>query len=628
MRDLNKLVPGRQLGLDQRPNVTPAKPRTQGPPDNDAQETKGGTTFGMAEYNAETESAQKITREQGEVTHEVVMLPPVVKEHINRTVLEIVHPVICDSAEDAQALAMGDPRLVESLAEAWNSIDGLPLVSSNTRSEQLASPESPTPAFTSPIPHPNDPSKIILRNPWDNDVAILVKEQDEREAKEFFDKHVTSLGNWRSPSMQITGEMQSQLASKLAADAPTRQPVQRDVAPGSVRRADPANKAPIVGTLKKAEIINVGTIKGGTVNRVPAPGGAGTVGKGNALPVTSKRPNIADVFSAPDVPNQQVKQPVNQTSAVADSSSTRTQQDWSKSKGGESQTFADEMLALVDSVFLDSATEQLERANTMGSALGNNKPSAVGSKSDRSPTLGTTGTPKIPSVNTGVADAQKAPLTPAIRIPATQQRGPVNIKPPAITIPPPSRAPPRPPTEQTQHTQTTQPPRATVSPASGPPPSPLRLESLTPTSYSGISRSPPPKTPLPDTPTHKLSIPGPHYAGSRVSTIIGGTKDIVGELRNRQQLRKVSNSEQGQQLRKVSNSEQGDSSATMRKPRSTESLKEARASLEAVQKEAQLFAEEEQIAAAMPRGLDSLASLDKVVHELAQSVARRMGPEQ
>ncbi|KAJ3180392.1 hypothetical protein HDU85_004098 [Gaertneriomyces sp. JEL0708] len=614
MRDLNKLVPGRELGLDQRTNVTPAKARTQVPPDSGAQETKGGTTFTMAEYNAETESAQKITRQQGEVTHEVVMLPPVVKEHINRTVLEIVHPVICDSAEDAQALAMGDPRLVESLAEAWNSIDGLPLASSNTRSEQLASPESPSPAFTSPIPHPNDPTKIILRNPWDNDVAILVKEQDEREAKEFFDKHVTSLGNWRSPSMQITGEMQSQLASKLAADAPTRQTVQRDVAPGSVRRVDP-NKAPIVGTLKKAEIINVGTIKGGTVNRVPTPGGPGTVGKGNALPVTPKRPNIADVFITPDVLNQQVKPPVNQTSAVADSSSTRTQQDW-KSKGGESQTFADEMLALVDSVFLESSTEHPERANTMGSTLGSSKPGAIGSKSDRSPTSATTGTPKMPSVNTGLTDAQKGPLASGTRIPATQQRGPVNVKPPAITIPPPSRAPPRPPTEQTQHTQTTQPPRATVSPASGPPPSPLRLESLTPTSYSGISRSPPPKTPLPETPTHKLSIPGPHYAGSRVSTIIGGTKDIVGELRNRQQ------------LRKVSNSDQGDSSAAMRKPRSTESLKEARASLEAVQKEAQLFAEEEQIAAAMPRGLNSLASLDKVVHELAQSVARRTGPEQ
>ncbi|KAI9096176.1 hypothetical protein DFS34DRAFT_650896 [Phlyctochytrium arcticum] len=53
------------------------------------------------------------------------------------------------------------------------------------------SPVNTEPAFSAPFPHPTDPSKILLRNPWDSDVAVLDKEAERKAAATFFARHVT-----------------------------------------------------------------------------------------------------------------------------------------------------------------------------------------------------------------------------------------------------------------------------------------------------------------------------------------------------------------------------------------------------------------------------------------------------
>ncbi|KAJ3017804.1 hypothetical protein HKX48_003380, partial [Thoreauomyces humboldtii] len=60
----------------------------------------------------------------------------------------------------------------------------------------------PKPAYTAPFPHPTDPSKVILRNPWDREEVTLDKAADEKAAAAFYALHVPP----RGPSRTLLAE--------------------------------------------------------------------------------------------------------------------------------------------------------------------------------------------------------------------------------------------------------------------------------------------------------------------------------------------------------------------------------------------------------------------------------------
>ncbi|KAJ3154919.1 hypothetical protein HDU86_004438 [Geranomyces michiganensis] len=70
----------------------------------------------------------------------------------------------------------------------------LEIVNGTDRRSKKAANNPAEPAFTAPFPHPSEPGKIILRNPWDDETIVLDREEEERAAREFFRAHVAEVG--------------------------------------------------------------------------------------------------------------------------------------------------------------------------------------------------------------------------------------------------------------------------------------------------------------------------------------------------------------------------------------------------------------------------------------------------
>ncbi|KAJ3178478.1 hypothetical protein HDU87_003552 [Geranomyces variabilis] len=66
----------------------------------------------------------------------------------------------------------------------------LEIVNGTDRRSKKAATSNSEPAYTAPFPHPSEPGKIVLRNPWDGDTVVLDREEEERAAREFFRAHV------------------------------------------------------------------------------------------------------------------------------------------------------------------------------------------------------------------------------------------------------------------------------------------------------------------------------------------------------------------------------------------------------------------------------------------------------
>ncbi|KAJ3132999.1 hypothetical protein HDU90_006535 [Geranomyces variabilis] len=82
----------------------------------------------------------------------------------------------------------------------------LEIVNGTDRRSKKAATSNSEPAYTAPFPHPTEPGKIVLRNPWDGDTVVLDREEEERAAREFFRAHVAETdANLHGSSRVLSG---------------------------------------------------------------------------------------------------------------------------------------------------------------------------------------------------------------------------------------------------------------------------------------------------------------------------------------------------------------------------------------------------------------------------------------
>ncbi|KND04252.1 uncharacterized protein SPPG_01682 [Spizellomyces punctatus DAOM BR117] len=204
------LPPGREHGLESGKSVKQGGVARQG-------HDQGRAEVASAKNGAH-EHLQ--SREENLIHHQVI-LPPVVKEHIQRNIV-VVQPSM-ESEEGVEEEESGEEAGAATaiILEAWN--DEEPVQSESEKASpapvrvakpniitiahsDVPAPGSPVnnePALTAPQTDPTDPSKIILRNPWDADVVVLDKEVEAKAAAEFYAKHVTNLPPFRPPIQPV-----------------------------------------------------------------------------------------------------------------------------------------------------------------------------------------------------------------------------------------------------------------------------------------------------------------------------------------------------------------------------------------------------------------------------------------
>ncbi|TPX68247.1 hypothetical protein SpCBS45565_g03299 [Spizellomyces sp. 'palustris'] len=304
------LPPGREHGLESGKSVKQGGVARQG---NEQGRVEGATT------SAKNGAREHLQSREENVIHHQVVLPPVVKEHIQRNVVVVQPTVESEEGVQEEESAEEAGAATAIILEAWNDEEP---VQSESESEKASpapvrvakpniitiahsdvpapgSPVNNEPALTAPQTDPTDPCKIILRNPWDSDVVVLDKEVEAKAAAEFYAKHVTNLPPFRPPIQPVGG-------------SPTATPPTLPIGPQVRRSSRDLVPAP-------SSILSAGTTE---LEK----------GRGGGFAMTPLVPPVVGGDTHPAA----LSRPVTGASATSNESAT---------------SFAEEMLALFDTAF-------------------------------------------------------------------------------------------------------------------------------------------------------------------------------------------------------------------------------------------------------------------------------------